>query len=51
MNEKQKQEWITPNLFEYGDVVKLTEIPVKVGGSGDAMAADQLDDWTSGCVH
>ena len=51
MKPTQKQDWITPELVEYGDVTKLTEIPVKTGGSGDALAANNLNDWTSGSVY
>lgn len=51
MKTANKHDWITPELVEYGDVTKLTEIPVKTGGSGDALAADNLDNWVSGSVH
>jgi len=44
MDNKQKQEWQTPELVEYGDAARLTEI--KVVGLGDAVAFKECD-WQS----
>jgi hypothetical protein len=47
MNKKQKQEWITPKLVEYGDVAKLTEDDAKFFGGGDQICKN-LTVWISG---
>lgn len=48
MNEKTSQEWITPELVEYGDVATLTAIEYKTHGTGDQLT-NQLSPWQSGC--
>ena len=50
MQIEQKQDWVTPELVEYGDVTKLTEEAVKRGGAGDGLIVT-LDPWASGEVY
>lgn len=46
MSTENKQEWITPELVEYGDVVKVTEGKVFI--SGDGFGIGQDTGWLSG---
>lgn len=48
MDDNPKQEWITPELIEYGDVANLTEEQAKFLGSGDSALVEILDPWVSG---
>ncbi len=46
MDNKQKQEWQTPELVEYGDAARLTEVEAKVPGPGDGIVLKACD-WQS----
>lgn len=47
MEKENKQEWVTPELVEVGDVARLTE-EGKVFIAGDGQGQGQITGWASG---